>query len=99
VHQLVSAGRIAPLIVVGVDDAGAEARAHEYLPWPDTLAHSSENNPQGKRYPDFMIREVMPFINARYRTLTDAAAYLPRSGYERGRCADVRCDQPRSTRQ
>lgn len=73
VHQLVSAGRIAPLIVVGVDDAGAEARAHEYLPWPDTLAHSSETNPQGKRYPDFMVREVMPFINARYRTLTDAA--------------------------
>jgi predicted alpha/beta superfamily hydrolase len=73
VHQLVSAGRIAPLIVVGVDDAGAEARAHEYLPWPDTLAHSSETNPQGKRYPDFMVREVMPFINAHYRTLTDAA--------------------------
>ena len=73
VHQLVSAGRIAPLIVVGVDDAGAEARAHEYLPWPDTLAHSSETNPQGKRYPDFMVREVMPFINAHYRTLTDGA--------------------------
>jgi predicted alpha/beta superfamily hydrolase len=73
VHQLVSAGRISPLIVVGVDDAGAEARAHEYLPWPDTLAHSSETSPRGKLYPDFMVREVMPFINAHYRTLTDAA--------------------------
>ena len=56
-----------------VDDAGAQARAHEYLPWPDTLGHSSESNPQGKRYPDFMVREVMPFINARYRTMTDAS--------------------------
>src|SRR5262249_617314 len=29
--------------------------------------------PQGARYPDFMVREVMPYINARYRTRTDAA--------------------------
>lgn len=73
VHQLVSQGRIPPLIVIGVDDAGARARAHEYLPWPDTLEHSSDSNPQGKRYPHFMIREVMPFINAHYRTMTDAS--------------------------
>jgi predicted alpha/beta superfamily hydrolase len=72
VHALVAEGRIPPLIVVGVDNIGAEARAHEYLPWPDTLGHS-EPNPQGKRYPDFMVREVMPYINAHYRTLTDAA--------------------------
>lgn len=75
VHQLVASGRIPPMIVVGVDDAGPIARSHEYLPYPDTSnARRDPNydpNPQGKRYPDFMMKEVMPFINARYRTLTD----------------------------
>jgi predicted alpha/beta superfamily hydrolase len=75
VHQLVASGKIAPMIVVGVDDAGPIARSHEYLPYADTSnARRDPNydpNPQGKRYPDFMMKEVMPFINAHYRTLTD----------------------------
>ena len=75
VHQLVADGRIPPMIVVGVDDAGAQARDHEYLPWPDTVsAHVNpayDPNPQGKRYPEFLIDEVMPYINSRYRTLHD----------------------------
>lgn len=75
VHQLVARGTIPPMIVVGVDDAGPIARSHEYLPYPDTSnARRDPNydpNPQGKRYPDFMTTEVMPFINAHYRTLTD----------------------------
>jgi predicted alpha/beta superfamily hydrolase/glyoxylase-like metal-dependent hydrolase (beta-lactamase superfamily II) len=76
VHQLVSEGRIPPMIVVGVDDAGRTGRGHEYLPYPDTANArrdpSYDPDPQGKRYPDFLINEVMPFINARYRTLRDA---------------------------
>src|SRR5579872_7520080 len=47
VHDLVAGGKIPPLIVVGVDDAGRVARAHEYLPWPDTIEHSTETSPQG----------------------------------------------------
>jgi predicted alpha/beta superfamily hydrolase len=77
VQQLVKDGRIPPIIVVGVDDAGATARAHEYLPWPDTInarrAPSYDAAPQGKQYPRFLIDEVIPFINARYRTARDAA--------------------------
>src|SRR5580698_5141004 len=73
VHQLFAAHRIPPMIVVGVDDAGRDARAHEYLPWPDTAAAHGypqyDPAPQGKRYPDFLIGEVMPYINAHYRTL------------------------------
>jgi enterochelin esterase-like enzyme len=75
VKQLVADGKIPPMIIVGVDDAGPVARAHEYLPYPDKGAESSPSfdaHPEGKRYPDFMIQEVMPFINARYRTLRDA---------------------------
>lgn len=74
VTQLVADRKIPPMIIVGVDDAGRTARAHEYLPYPDPAAESSPDfdaHPEGKRYPDFMINEVMPFINARYRTLRD----------------------------
>ena len=77
VARLVHEGRIPPMIVVGVDDAGATARAHEYLPWPDTInarrIPSYDASPQGKEYPHFLIDEVMPFVNARYRTAPDAA--------------------------
>ncbi|MEP6473607.1 MAG: alpha/beta hydrolase-fold protein, partial [Gemmatimonadota bacterium] len=68
VKQLVDEGKIPPMIIVGVDDAGRTARAHEYLAYPDPAAESSPDfdaHPEGKRYPDFMINEVMPFINAR----------------------------------
>ena len=56
VHALVSTGRVPPVIVVGVDDAGRFARDHEYLPWPDTAAAAGyahyDPTPQGKRYPE-----------------------------------------------
>jgi predicted alpha/beta superfamily hydrolase len=55
---------IPPLIVVGIDNAQVD-RMKEYLP------HRSFNPPilraQGKRYPDFIINEVMPFVQERYR--------------------------------
>ena len=74
---LVKEGRIPPMIVVGVDDAGATARAHEYLPWPDTInarrIPSYDALPQGRQYPQFLIDEVMTYVNARYRTAHDAA--------------------------
>ena len=76
VHQLVADRKIPPMIIVGVDDAGRVARAHEYLPYPDTANARTyaqyDPDPQGKRYPDFLISEVMPYINAHYRTLHDA---------------------------
>lgn len=55
---------IAPLIIVGIDNAQGE-RMKEYLPFrsfnPPIL------RPLGKRYPDFLINEVMPFVAQRYR--------------------------------
>ncbi len=77
VHDLVATGKIPPMIVVGVDDAGASERDHEYLPWPDSATAKINPNydpaPEGKRYPKFLVDEVMPLINRSYRTLTDAA--------------------------
>src|SRR5271170_1573660 len=55
---------IPPLIIVGIDNAQNE-RIKEFLPYrsfnPPVL------RPQGKRYPDFLMNEVMPFVYERYR--------------------------------
>ena len=61
---LIREGKVAPLIVVGIDNTGVE-RIKEFLPYrsfsPPVL------RPQGKRYPDFLMSEVMPFVHERYR--------------------------------
>jgi predicted alpha/beta superfamily hydrolase len=69
VYRLVAAGSIPPLIVVGVDHAGKD-RAHEYLPYKDYLGDPDMDESAGKRFPDFLAREVMPLVDGRYRTLT-----------------------------
>src|SRR5579863_9798399 len=62
--RLIHEGKIAPLIIVGIDNTGVE-RIKEFLPYrsfsPPVL------RPQGKRYPDFLMNEVMPFVYERYR--------------------------------
>jgi predicted alpha/beta superfamily hydrolase len=68
VRQLVVEKKIPPLIVVGVDHAGKD-RAHEYLPYKDFIGNADMDEPAGKRFPDFMTREVMPLVDASYRTL------------------------------
>jgi len=55
---------IPPMILVGIDNAQGE-RLREFLPYrsysPPVL------RPLGKHYPEFLLREVMPFICAKYR--------------------------------
>jgi len=62
--RLIRQDVIAPLIIVGIDNAQGE-RMKEYLPFrsfnPPIL------RPRGKRYPHFLINEVMPFVGERYR--------------------------------
>lgn len=62
--RLIREGRIPPLIIVGIDNAQKE-RPREYLPYRSF--HPPIMRPQGKRYPDFLLSEVMPFIYQRYR--------------------------------
>jgi predicted alpha/beta superfamily hydrolase len=69
-HRLIREGRIPPMIVVGVDHAGP-ARAREYLPYKDFAGNPDMDDPEGRRFPDFMTNEVMPSVDSRYRTLTD----------------------------
>ncbi len=68
VYRLVREGRIPPLIVVGVDHAGKE-RAHEYLPYKDFVGAPEGTEPAGRRFPDFLVDEVMPLVDGLYRTL------------------------------
>lgn len=72
VARLLRERAIEPLIVVGIDNAGKRLRPKEYLPYQDSYLQPPEPNPQGKKYPDFLIEEVIPFINSRYRTRTGA---------------------------
>jgi predicted alpha/beta superfamily hydrolase len=69
VARLIREKTIPELIVVGVDHAGAK-RAYEYLPYRDYAGNSDMEEPAGKQFPDFLAREVVPFVNDHYRTLT-----------------------------
>jgi predicted alpha/beta superfamily hydrolase len=55
---------IPPLIIVGIDNTQGD-RIKEYLPYRSF--HPPVLRPQGRRYPDFLLNEVMPFVNERYR--------------------------------
>jgi len=62
--RLLDQGKVPPLIVVGIDNAQKD-RPKEYL--PHRSMHPPVFRPQGKRYPDFLLHEVMPFLYLRYR--------------------------------
>lgn len=68
-HRLIEAGRVEPLIIVGVDHAGV-GRAGEYAPTRDL--RRAEGG-RADAYGEMLITELKPWIDARYRTLGDAA--------------------------
>ena len=67
-QSLIQAGKIEPLIVVGIYNAGAE-RVNEY-----TAAQDQKYKAGGKAdlYGRFLVEEVKPFIDRTYRTKTAA---------------------------
>jgi len=69
VAELIEQRRIAPLIVVGVDNGGRSLRGAEYLPWGDDTLQPRVTSPQGTLYPRFLLDEVVPFIEQHYRIL------------------------------
>ena len=62
--RLIRDGKIPPLIIVGIDNAQKD-RPKEYLPYRSF--HPPVMRPQGKRYPEFLLNEVMPFVYQHYR--------------------------------
>jgi predicted alpha/beta superfamily hydrolase len=65
--RLIREGVVPPMIMVGIDNSG-RSRAREYMP------HRSLQpvmvRVQGSRYPDFLTRDVMPFMERNYRIAT-----------------------------
>lgn len=71
--KLIAQKQITPLIIVGIDNAGKRARPNEYLPYEDKFLTPPVASPEGKKFPDFLLEEVMPLINQTYRTQSDEA--------------------------
>ena len=71
-QRLVSQKLIDPVIIVAVANAG-EARIHEYAPTRGKLQEGKRKRSKGllRHYGSFLINELKPFIDARYRTLTE----------------------------
>ena len=65
-ERLIDAGRIEPIIIVGIYNTGE--RMNEYTPWPDERRHAGG---RGERYAKFLVEEVKPFIDSTYRTQAD----------------------------
>jgi len=63
-ERLIRERLIPPMIVVGIDNAGKD-RLREYMPYRSLSP--AMLRVQGGRYPDFLIKEVMPFISRTYR--------------------------------
>ncbi len=64
--RLIGEGKIVPIIVVGIDHAG-DRRAYEWLPWQDNIQNPGGGTTGGIRLPEFLIKDVMPVAEARYR--------------------------------
>lgn len=70
-EALINAGMIEPIIIVGIDNAGAD-RANEYLPWKIKLGNSDQGG-KADLYGKMLTEEIMPMVNSKYRTKPDAA--------------------------
>jgi predicted alpha/beta superfamily hydrolase len=63
-ERLIGEGKIPPVVIVGIDNTG-ESRLREYIPYRSLELRLF--GPQGKRYPEFLLREVIPLIEKNYR--------------------------------
>ena len=71
VNRLVRRRAIPPLVVVGIDH-GEELRGREYLPVDDDR-NPSARGPLGRRYAEFVVKDVMPFVERSYPVARGAA--------------------------
>jgi len=65
--RLIRDGVVPPMIIVGLDNTGKN-RIREYV--PHRSLHPMMLRVHGSRYPDFLIKEVMPFLARNYRVAT-----------------------------
>lgn len=65
--RLIREGTVRPLIIVGIDNTGKD-RLREYM--PHRSMHPMMLRVLGRYYPEFLIKEVMPFVENTYRVAT-----------------------------
>ncbi|MFZ0808954.1 MAG: alpha/beta hydrolase-fold protein [Candidatus Sulfotelmatobacter sp.] len=65
--RLIREGVIPSMIIVGLDNTGKN-RIREYV--PHRSLHPMMMRVRGGRYPDFLIKEIMPFVGRYYRVAT-----------------------------
>jgi predicted alpha/beta superfamily hydrolase len=65
--KLIRDGAVPPMIIVGIDSATGE-RIREYMPYRSM--HPRMLRVPGRYYPDFLMKEVMPFVERAYRVAT-----------------------------
>ena len=72
-QRLIEQNLIEPVIIVAVANTGVE-RIHEYAPTRGRLEEGKRKRSKGRlrQYGSFLANELKPFIDERYRTLTDA---------------------------
>ena len=66
-ERLIGEGAVPPMIIVGIDNATKD-RIREYM--PHRSIHPMMLRVQGRFYPDFLMKEVMPFVERNYRVAT-----------------------------
>jgi predicted alpha/beta superfamily hydrolase len=64
--RLITEGSAPPMIVIGIDHMGV-SRAYEFLPYRDNISFPDSLEPAGKQFPEFLARDVVPFITTKYR--------------------------------
>jgi enterochelin esterase-like enzyme len=65
--RMIREGAVPPMIFVGMDHATKD-RIREYI--PHRSMHPMMLRVQGRYYPDFLTKEVMPFVERNYRVAT-----------------------------
>jgi len=65
--RMIREGIVPPMIIVGIDNTGKD-RMREYM--PHQSMHPMMLRVKGRHYPDFLIKEVMPFVERTYRVAT-----------------------------
>jgi predicted alpha/beta superfamily hydrolase len=65
--RLIREEAVPPMIIVGIDNTGKD-RIREYMPYRSMQPMMLRV--QGRHYPNFLMREVMPFVERTYRVAT-----------------------------
>lgn len=71
--RLIREGKIAPIIIVGIDNAGIH-RSAEYLPFGEPMVGLADEEAMGTALDQFFRQDIFPLIEEKYKASTDDRA-------------------------